>query len=92
MNQFQHCCEKMGLALVESEGSLVFSTKFREYGILIMDGGSAVIAISHCPWCSSPLPRSLRDDWFDALEAKGIDPFGDEVPDEFLDGRWYGSC
>ncbi|MDR6976400.1 hypothetical protein J2X68_003088 [Streptomyces sp. 3330] len=65
-----------------------FEPKFREYGLIVHDGGSASREISFCPWCGARLPESLRDRWFDALEARGIDPWEDEVPPEFEDGRW----
>ena len=34
---------------------------FREYGLLIHDGGSSFVRIQFCPWCGSRLPESLRD-------------------------------
>ncbi|WP_425247065.1 DUF6980 family protein, partial [Streptomyces sp. NEAU-NA10] len=65
-----------------------FVPKFREYGLIVHDGGTASIRIEFCPWCGARLPESQRDRWFDELEARGIDPWEDEVPAEFEDGRW----
>ncbi|MET8167527.1 hypothetical protein ABZT34_25245 [Streptomyces sp. NPDC005329] len=65
-----------------------FEPRFREYGLIVHDGGSASREIGFCPWCGARLPESRRDRWFDALEARGIDPWEDEVPPEFEDDRW----
>ena len=27
------------------------------YGIMVHDGGSSMIVISHCPWCGTKLPE-----------------------------------
>lgn len=73
----------------ECPDNLVFySARFREYGLIIHDGGSAIIRIGYCPWCGSELPASARDLWFDELERRGIDPDSDDLPAEFADGRW----
>lgn len=71
------------------EGGLVYNPKFREYGLLVTDGGSSVIRITFCPWCGVPLPRSLRDAWFDALEARGFDPHDDELPEDLRSDAWW---
>ncbi|MFK4085164.1 DUF6980 family protein [Kribbella sp. NPDC020789] len=68
-----------------------FSARFQEYGLIIHDGGRSVISIDFCPWCGRRLPESQRDRWFDELERRGIDPDEDEIPAEFLDGRWRGA-
>jgi hypothetical protein len=65
-----------------------FVAKFQEYGLIVHDGGTAVIGILFCPWCGRRLPESQRDRWFDELEALGIDPGEGDVPVEFEDGRW----
>nr|WP_307166164.1 hypothetical protein [Streptomyces rishiriensis] len=65
-----------------------YEPKFREYGLIVHDGGSAYREIAFCPWCGTRLPQSRRDGWFDALEARGIDPWEDRVPPEFEDERW----
>lgn len=87
-----YCCEKMGNAVTGGEIPIVFSRKFREYGIRVLDGGSSFLEIHFCPWCGAALPNSLRDEWFDSLEKLGIDdPFADErlIPTRYLDESWY---
>ncbi len=97
-----HCCEAMTSRVSGRcdqhddpfaclDALIGFSAKFQEYGLIIHDGGTSSIGIDFCPWCGQRLPASQRDRWFDELESRGIDPWGDEVPAEFLDGRWLAS-
>ncbi|MER5781782.1 hypothetical protein ABT104_08665 [Streptomyces mobaraensis] len=97
-----HCCETMTRRLdwhCETHADVydcpdalvVFSAKFREYGLVVHDGGTSSIGIDFCPWCGRRLPESERDRWFEELEARGIDPWGDDVPAEFQDGTWLRS-
>ena len=83
------CCAQMQYAIDEPEIPLVWTPKFREIGICVLDGGDSNILLIYCPWCGNKLPASLRSEWFAALEERKIDPFGEHVPPEFLDGRWY---
>lgn len=68
----EHCCEKMReeverrckkhAARSDCPDCLIdYSPHFREYGIIIHDGGSSVSRIAFCPWCGSRLPDSSRD-------------------------------
>ncbi|MGL4555190.1 MAG: DUF6980 family protein [Gemmataceae bacterium] len=70
-----------------------YSPDIREYGLFDHDrcsaGTTAVLGIYFCPWCGTRLPESLRDRWFVELEALGIDPNGDEVPDRFRSSEWW---
>jgi hypothetical protein len=84
-----HYCDTMRIVLSGDEYPIAFSPKFREYGLEIMDGGSSYLVLNYCPWCGAKLPDTLRNRWFDELEALGIDPNEDEVPPEFTDSRWY---
>lgn len=63
------CCERMGDAVnykcrehsnpFECPDNLIyFSTKSKEYGLIIHDGGESLISISFCPWCGSRLLKS----------------------------------
>jgi hypothetical protein len=79
----------MRVAIEDQESPITYIDKFREYGLQVLDGGSSHIEIDFCPWCGKKLPESLRDNWFDELERLGIDPYGDAIPDEFGDERWY---
>jgi hypothetical protein len=53
---------------------VAYSLVFDEYGIVVHDGGKSYVRIDFCPWCGTRLPESKRDQWFEALEAMGIDP------------------
>lgn len=66
-----------------------YRPKFREYGLIIHDGGSSIIRIRFCPWCGSALPASLRDRWFKELEALGIDPGEQAVPEQYQTSEWW---
>jgi hypothetical protein len=67
-----------------------YSAKFREYGLLIHDGGRSSIGIAYCPWCGSRLPESLRDRWFAKLESLGFtDPLSQDIPEDFKSEAWY---
>jgi hypothetical protein len=63
--------------------------KFDEYGLIVHDGGESFIAIAFCPWCGSALPESKRDEWFEELESRGIDPLGDQVPSKYKSDEWF---
>jgi hypothetical protein len=63
-----------------ADALISFTAKFREYGLIIHDGGSSVIVISYCPWCGARLPESQRDRWFGKLERLGINPMDGRRP------------
>ena len=70
---------------------MIYIPKFREYGLIFHDGGTAFSVIDYCPWCGTRLPPSERDRWFDTLAERGIDPTDDdEIPPEFWDETWLG--
>jgi len=81
----------MQYALDEDEIPLIYTAKFREVGIKVIDGGSSTIRLLFCPWCGTKLPNSLRSEWFAELELRKVDPFGQEIPAEFRDGRWHSA-
>ncbi|GLW11603.1 hypothetical protein Misp01_67310 [Microtetraspora sp. NBRC 13810] len=98
----EDCCESMAGQLdwecdhhtdpFDCPDALIhFAERFVEYGLIVHDGGSSSITISFCPWCGTRLPESQRDRWFDALEALGVDPWNDDIPAEYQDGRWLRS-
>lgn len=66
-------------------GSVQYDSRFDEYWIV---AGSAQQCLFYCPWCGEALPPSKRDEWFDAVEAFGLDPWEDEVPEEFQSDAW----
>ncbi len=83
------CCQLMRHALSESSIPIIPVSRFREIGIRIEDGGTSYLVMEFCPWCAKQLPKSLRDAWFDEMEKRGLDPYGNDIPEEFLDERWY---
>jgi hypothetical protein len=78
----------MARALEDSRVPLEYLPKYREYGLLVA-GGSAVQIIEHCPWCGLSLPPSLRDEFFDRLDAMGLAPGDAEVPADFASDAWW---
>lgn len=85
-----HCCTEMATHLANGEVAIVYMDKYRTYGIVYLDGGCSYQKIMFCPWCGSKLPESLRDEWFNRLEALGLEP-EDELPDELKSDRWWKS-
>jgi len=83
-----HCCSDME-DRIGDETAVWYIPKFREYGIPVLDGGSSYIVLRFCPWCGAVLPLSLRDRWFEALEGRGLDTYGDDVPAGFLSDEWW---
>ncbi len=63
--------------------------KFREFGIIIHDGGESSIRIDYCPWCGARLPESLRDEWYDRLDALGLEHESNEIPQSLLTEKWW---
>ena len=92
MNESTFCCRRMESAISDPDLPVVYTAKFNEYGLKILDGGTSSLALIFCPWCGQKLPESLRDAWFDELERRSIDPYGDDIPVEFSDERWYKSA
>ncbi len=52
------------------------------------DGQSGIV-LNHCPWSGKQFPSSLRDTYFDILEAMGLDPWEEEIPEEFESDAWW---
>jgi hypothetical protein len=89
MSIYIHCCEALERACDDPDSAVTFNPKFREYGIKVLDGGSSYVEILFCPWSGQKLPGSLRDEWFNKLEAQGIDPGVDPIPLEFQSELWH---
>ena len=66
-------------------GSVQYDPRFDDYWL---PAGEAQQRLFYCPCCGEELPPSQRDRWFDELEALGIDPWGDEVPENYRDATW----
>jgi hypothetical protein len=80
---------KCSYAVESDEIPIVYTAKFREYGICVLDGGPSYLRFTHCPWCGKKLPDSMRKAWFHKLDQLGVDPAKDKIPAEFTDDRWY---
>ena len=83
------CCEELASRLGAEDEVIRYSAALREYTLPVRDGGTSGIVIRFCPWCGHELPESLREEWFSALEALGVDPWVDEVPREFRSAEWW---
>lgn len=53
--------------------AIVYHPLFREYGLVIRDGGMSYLLIDHCPFCASKLPERRRDFWFDETERRVLE-------------------
>lgn len=84
-----HCCEEMSHAIREGEIAIRYVDKFREYGIAILDGGTAHQVIQYCPWCGAKLPLSLRDEWFARLQDLGLEPGDAAIPKSMKNSEWW---
>jgi len=85
----EHCCEEMQRHLLEGEVALRYIPRFREYGIQVLDDGSSIQEIRFCPWCGCALPRSLRDRWFEEVEALGLESESPDLPASYRTDVWW---
>jgi hypothetical protein len=83
-----HCCQRMHDALVQ-DVAVIYISKYREYGIRILDGGTSFLEIEFCPWCGTRLPGSLRDAWFAEIERRGLEPDSEAIPPEYTTDAWW---
>lgn len=69
---------------------VVYRPRFREYGMPVRDSPtpSSYVVIQWCPWCGTRLPESVRHEWFDELERRGLDPVDDEIPADMTTDEW----
>lgn len=79
----------MGRHLSDGKVGIRYLERFREYGIKILDGGSAISMITYCPWCGVRLPPSLRDEWFDILGELGLEAGDPQIPEEMSSDLWW---
>jgi len=68
----KHCCDEMSerlsvkcdLHMDEYECPdclVVYNGKYKEYGIIVHDGGTSSVNILYCPWCGAKLPEPKRE-------------------------------
>lgn len=68
LNPDKYCCLDMAYHLIEDKktkrktkinyDSIMLTTKRKEFGIPIHDGGTSFIKINYCPWCGHKLYKS----------------------------------
>jgi len=75
-------------ALNDVRVPIEYLPKHREYA-LALDEGPVLQRISFCPWCGDELPGSLRDQFFERLEAMNLDPEDPDVPLDFRSDAWW---
>jgi hypothetical protein len=66
-----------------------YTPKYREYGLIVHDGGHSTAVIEYCPWCGTQLPTSLRDEWFDRLDRLGLDSGDPAIPEPMRSDAWW---
>ncbi|MFI5913017.1 DUF6980 family protein [Dactylosporangium sp. NPDC051541] len=96
----RHCCDGLRAQLEQDPDDdldpwddpdvvVVYMPRFDEYGLPIRDGGTSMVVIGFCPWCGARLPESRRDAWFDEMDRLGLDPWEDELPEEYQSDAWW---
>ncbi|MGH7134402.1 MAG: DUF6980 family protein [Pirellulales bacterium] len=85
----RHCCDAMAAHLADEDVPIEYTPRLREYGLRILDGGSARQLIEFCPWCGQRLPESLRNEWVERLEVLGLEPNDPRVPEEMKTDAWW---
>jgi hypothetical protein len=78
-------CGHMGQHSQNDRGPVRYDARFDEYYI---PAGGLEQCLFFCPWCGVELPPSARDQWFDAVEALGLDPWSDDLPEQFRSDAW----
>jgi hypothetical protein len=74
------------------ECGLGYSPRFREFHLGVGPGSMAVQQLYFCPFSGKALPSSLRDAFFDALEAMGLTGGlrdVDRAPEAFQSEEWW---
>ena len=90
-----HYCSIMEQIFTDQRTYIGYNAKFREYFINMRHEKMIVSTISYCPWCGKKLPKNLRDEWFDILEAEYnlSDPWEKEqeklIPEDFQNDMWW---
>jgi hypothetical protein len=84
-----HCCSEMKKHIEAGEVAIRYFPKFREYGILYLDGGTSFQDIKFCPWCGKNIPASMRDQWIKEIRALGFEPDQENIPEKYKTDRWW---
>jgi len=93
-NKTNHCCQMMKVFTADERVGIRYYPKIRSYYLDLIDG-PAKQNISYCPFCSTKLPKCLRDKYYEILikEYNIEDPYEDEAeklfPEEFKSNEWW---
>ena len=92
-NQNQVCEQHKGNC---PNNPFYWNAKVREFGVKLGDyweyeSGWTYIKVDYCPFCGYKFPESLRDKYFEELEALGIDYWmePEKVPEEYKSDKWW---
>lgn len=90
----EYCCTTMVQSVDDPEVPISYHSVFREYSLDLNFPASK--RIDYCPWCSTKLPSSVRNNFFDILEHEykiddGIlEIFSNKwLPEEFKSDIWW---
>ncbi len=89
MFEFPEWCIRLSEAIGDDDVPINYVSKFREVGLMCLDGGTSYLLLEFCPFCGSALAKSLRDVWFDRLEALGLEPGDSGIPAELKTDHWW---
>lgn len=98
MKEKVHCCDDMADFIdpkcaehpnpADCEDALAqYDPITDSYALLARFGSSWVTTIKFCPWCGDK-KRNLRDQYFDELDALGIELL-DEKPEKYKSAAWW---
>jgi hypothetical protein len=73
------------------DGVIKYDDKLDSFSLLVRQDAETLTTqdIFFCPWCASKLPESRRETWLNELEALGIDPMKDEIPETYRSSKWW---
>ena len=89
------CCDLIEIALNNIQAPLKYDPIFREHYMPLIKNKKEIELIYFCPWCSTELPKGLRDEWFKILENEyKLEPTLDrdsvkDLPEEFKNDQWW---
>ncbi len=85
----KHCCHEMKKHLKVGEVAIKYCPKFREYGILYLDGGTSCQEVKFCPWCGKKTPDSMRDQWIKEIRTLGFELDQENIPEKYKTEQWW---
>ena len=94
-NKIFNCCDNFVKAAISSSDYLWYNQALREYFIERKDANS-ILVLTHCFWCGTILPKSLRDVIINVIEKECKVEFNlsdyyesEEIPTEFFSDNWW---